>query len=69
MAHHGPVIADVLLRWLMAYLGLMAVVGFGLYVVRGAWRRDWSNRTLLRVSSLVAFVAATVFWLVLALAE
>ena len=24
-------IADVLLRWLMAYLGLLAMVGFGLY--------------------------------------
>jgi hypothetical protein len=63
------VITDVLLRWLMAYLGLLAAVGFGLYVARGAWRRDWSNRTLLRASSLVAFVVATVFWLVLALAE
>ena len=62
-------IVDVLLRWLMAYVGLLAAVGFGLYVVRGAWRRDWSNRMLLRASSSVAFVSATVFWLVLALAE
>ena len=68
-SHHGPVIADVLLLWLMAYLGLLAAVGFVLYLVRSATDRPWSNRTLLRASSFIAFVVATGFWLVLALTE
>ncbi len=61
--------AQTLLLWLLAYLGLLAAVGFVLYLARESTGRRWTNRTLLRTSSLVAFGAATVFWLVLAVAE
>ena len=67
--HHGPVIGDVLLLWLMAYLGLLAAAGFVLFLIRGAAERPWSNRTLLRASSFFAFVVATAFWLILALTD
>jgi len=63
------VIGQVLLLWLIAYLGLLAAVGFVLYVIRGAARWDWSNSALLRTSSFVAFFLATLFWLVLALLD
>ena len=62
-------ITEVLLLWLVAYVGLLAAVGFVLFVLRGATRKRWTNLALLRASSFTAFVIATGFWLVLALAE
>ncbi len=64
MGHDRGVIAQTLLVWLVAYLGLLAAVGFVLYVFRGFSDRPWSNRALLRGASAVAFVLATLMWIV-----
>ena len=51
--------------WLTLYLALFAVLGFVLLVARNASGREWSNRSLLRLSSGAAFVGSLVVWLLI----
>ena len=57
--------SGVLGTWLLLYVGLFALIGFVLLIVRTATDRGWSNRTLLRAASAVAFIGALVVWLLL----
>ncbi len=60
-------IGQALLIWVVLYAGLLGAVGFVLYVARGFARQRYSNVTLLRLASIVAFVLALVVWLLLLL--
>ena len=60
-------VAQALLIWFVLYAGLLGAVGFVLYVARGFTRRHYSNASLLRLASTVAFVLALVVWLLLLL--
>ena len=62
MRHDGVVVTQALLIWLVTYVSFLALFGFLLYVARSFSGRAWANRTLLRTASLLAFVAATAFW-------
>lgn len=54
---------QALLAWLVLYVGLLAVAGFILFVVRSATERHWANRGLLRAASMIAFVGSGALWL------
>lgn len=62
MRHDGVVVTQALLIWLVTYVSFLALFGFLLFIARGFSGRAWANRTLLRTASLLAFVAATAFW-------
>ena len=68
MDHHQVVMTDALLLWLVVYVGLLAIAGFLIFIVRGASGREWSNRAVLRASSGIALVISAFFWLLLMLA-
>ena len=56
---------QALLLWLVLYVGLLAAIGFVLFVGRGFSGRQLSNVTLLRVASTLAFVLALAMWVAL----
>jgi len=56
-----------LLAWLVLYVSLLAVSGFVIYILRTFMRREWSNRTVLRVSSVFAFASSVAIWLIVVL--
>ena len=56
------VTAATLASFLVIYVGLLALIGFVAFILRGVVRPSVSNRTLLRVSSAGAFVLAFVLW-------
>ena len=66
---HGAVVPQALLIWLVTYISLLAVVGFVLYVARGFAGRPLAAGAILRAASTLAFVGATVFWVVLIIAD
>ena len=57
-----------LLVWLVLYASLLAVSGFVIYVLRSFGQRDWSNRAVLRASSILAFGSSAAIWLLVMLA-
>lgn len=63
LRHHGRVMAQALLLWLVVYVGLFALAGFLIFIIRGFSGRDWSYRSVLRASSGLAFVISAVLWL------
>jgi len=63
LRHHGPVMAQALLLWLVVYVGLFALAGFLIFIIRGFSGREWSYRSVLRASSSLAFVLSAVLWL------
>jgi len=69
MGHDERVISQALLLWLVVYAGLLASIGFVLYIARGFSGRQWSNRAMLRTSSGLAFVLSAAIWLVVMLAD
>ena len=58
-------LTQALLLWLVLYAGLFGAVGFVLYVARGFTRRRYSNVTLLRTASMVAFMLALTVWVLI----
>ena len=58
-------VAQALLLWLVVYVGLLAVAGFLLLLLRGSTDRRWSNRAILRLSSGLAFVVSAAVWIFL----
>lgn len=62
MRHDEAMVTDALLIWLVIYISCLAFFGFVLYVTRSFSGRRWANRAILRLASLLAFVAATAFW-------
>jgi hypothetical protein len=69
MRHDGVVVTQALLIWLVTYASFLALFGFLFYVARGFGGRAWRNRTIVRTASLLAFVAATVFWVLLVIVD
>jgi hypothetical protein len=69
MREHGAVVTQALLIWLVTYVSFLAVVGFIVYVARGFGDRPWTNGAILRASSSLAFVGATVMWVLLILVD
>jgi hypothetical protein len=69
MRHDGAVVTDALLIWLVTYVSFLAFLGFVLYVARGFTGRRWGNATILRVASLLAFVGATAFWVLVVIVD
>lgn len=57
--------AEALLTWLVLYVGLLAAVGFVLFVARGFTGRPRSDVALLRIASTAAFVLALTLWVIL----
>lgn len=53
---------EVLLVWLVLYVGLLAAVGFVLALARSLTGRPRSSVALLRTASTVAFVLALTLW-------
>ncbi len=62
MGHDVAVITQAILSWLVTYLSFFALFGFVLYVARSFSGRAWANSAILRSASLLAFVGATVLW-------
>lgn len=62
-------ITRALLIWLVTYVSLFATFGFVLYVARSFVRRGWSNGAILRTVSQLAFVGATIFWVLLVIVD
>ena len=60
-------VQQALLIWLLLYIVLFAIGGFAGVVLRGFLEREWSNRTVLRASSGLAFVGAFAIWVLIAL--
>ena len=69
IGHDDAVVTQALLIWLVTYVSFLALVGFVLFVARGFTDRQWSNAALLRAASILAFVGATVFWVLLVIAD
>lgn len=65
----GPVVTQALLIWLITYVSFLALLGFLLYVARGFLGRAWADATILRTASLLAFVGATAFWVLLVIVD
>lgn len=63
------VVTDALLIWLVTYVSFLALFGFLLYVARSFGGRSWANSTLLRTASLLAFIGATAFWVLLVIVD
>jgi hypothetical protein len=57
--------AQALLLWLVVYVGLFALAGFFILIIRGFSGREWSYRSILRASSGLAFVLSAILWLVI----
>ena len=66
---HGAVVPQALLIWLVTYTSLLAVIGFMLAVARGFTGRPLTDGAILRTASTLAFAGATVFWVVLVIAD
>jgi hypothetical protein len=66
---HGAVVPQALLIWLVTYASLLAVIGFVLAVARGFSGRPLTDGAILRTASTLAFVGATVLWVVLVIAD
>ncbi len=69
MRHDGAVLTEALLIWLVTYVSFLALFGFVLYIARSFAARGWANGTILRVASLLAFVAATAFWVLVVIVD
>jgi hypothetical protein len=69
MRHDEAVVTDALLIWLVTYVSFLASFGFVLFVARGFTGRAWANTSILRTASLLAFVGATVFWILLIIVD
>jgi hypothetical protein len=63
--HDVPVVTDALLLWLMTFVGLLAVGGFVLVILRGITGRRWSMWTVLRQATLGAAALSLPIWLLL----
>ena len=69
MRHDGLVVTEALLIWLVTYVSLLALLGFVLYVTRSFAGRTWADSAILRSASLLAFVGATIFWVLLVIVD
>ncbi len=69
MRHDGAVVTQALLIWLVTFASFLALLGFLLYVARSFGGRNWGNGTILRTASLLAFVAATAFWVLVVIVD
>jgi hypothetical protein len=69
MRHDGGVVTQALLMWLVIYVSFFAVAGFVLYLARAFSGRPWGNGVILRMGSLVAFLGATAFWVLLVIVD
>lgn len=69
MRDDGAVVTEALLIWLVTYVSFLALFGFLLYVARSFGGRGWTNSTILRVASLLGFLAATAFWVLLVIVD
>jgi hypothetical protein len=67
--HDGLVVTEALLIWLVTYVSFLAVFGFVFFVARDFSGRRWPDSTILRRASLLAFVGATVFWVLVVIAD
>jgi hypothetical protein len=59
------VAAEALAGFLVIYLALLLVSYLGARWLRTRQHRDWTDRAILRASSLVAFAGGFVAWLVI----
>jgi hypothetical protein len=56
-------VTGALLTWMVLYVSFLAIAGFCLFVLRSFMQRGWSNRVILRASSIFAFLASSAIWL------
>ena len=62
-------VTQALLMWLVIYVSFFALAGFVLYLAREFSGRPWANEAILRMASLVAFLGATAFWVLLVIVD
>lgn len=69
MRHDEAVVTDALLIWLVTYVSFLALFGFVFIVGRGFTGRHWPNGAILRTASLLAFIGATAFWILVVIVD